>query len=1165
MPNLFERLDESLSGNSLSAKLSLHADNLGGVATTLAGLIKDPPQSLDDLGQALNGLPLPDLDVSSNLGAILGKLKDALPADLSSLLGEITHGLDGLDGSIQHDLSGVLDQLLDAVLAVYRLIRIDLRCQEADAPAGLRQLTLERSESRRPCPGAVARSAGLSRAAGGGANPPTGIEAATAQVDEILAILNLAPSPFNVETFLDWLHQHLSFPIRVKFLPRSLPIFDDLLDPLETLLAWKSLSPLGVRSHIAGSLQDLTGLIRSTVTESLAATVTEAASVLPQLPAVALTEIADELTATLNQLKTAVNSGQLGGQSAAIARITTRLDQYQALRPALQTGVLDRLPALNRHIQDLPDELADRMSHLLSVLQPNGALGVLPQIANAVALPDTATAEEITRQFQPILDWIQSVVDQLNLTAVKEPLKQVADTARGVVDELDQQLAGVAIQVGSLFDEVETLMAEVDTQALLDQAKAAIDGFADDLVGQLNALFQPVKEAVADIVQSIADGVGSFDPEDLVDALREAIQAITGILKDPAVLSALADIRDAIASVTSQLQQLSFSPVTDQVVVAIDDIADILRNIDTSLLDTALKLALQTALEVLPDDLTPVTDPIISEFGDLIDKGPVPLLDTVKQQPEKLLDRIRQFQPSSLIGDSIGKPYRDLLQQTEAFQPSQLLAPVTNELEKLKTRLQQDANPAAAIQLLEQPFQQLLQGFDQLQPTQLVDTLNQAIGGVIDSVLTAVPVDEIFAQIDDALKTVESVVTFSEHVISVLEKLKTLLAGLSDSQPQVNAWIDGILNKVASIADTGALSPRLTDLSAALEGTRSAALSAVFASGIAPLTDALGQLDPQRRLTALVQAYGSFPRPALNALPASPEKTALIAALDRFNPLDPPFGAPYRSLAAYRQAIDDAEAGLQQRLAGWDERYHNPGGVLSGFHHSAATPAELRLWIEDALGPQFLRPVTAFFLLLEPLERGLSSVLTVIQSLIASLRDQIADLLLGPDSLAGIRDAMKALVQRLRDINVDFLAEGLTRVFADLRGKLTAADPAQLRQAIDAAFGQMLATLDIGQVLPAAEVKQLDDTYGQIISGLKALDPEQLVTKLIQPEYEQTVLPLLEPFDMTPLLAAVTDRMRSLDEELRGEMARVNESYRKLQDAIPPISIDLDIDIGVSL
>ena len=55
---------------------------------------------------------------------------------------------------------------------------------------------------------------------------------------------------------------------------------------------------------------------------------------------------------------------------------------------------------------------------------------------------------------------------------------------------------------------------------------------------------------------------------------------------------------------------------------------------------------------------------------------------------------------------------------------------------------------------------------------------------------------------------------------------------------------------------------------------------------------------------------------------------------------------------------------------------------------------------------------------------------------------------------------------------------------------------------------------------------KLDTDYAAVIAKLKALDPKKLIVDAVQPVFEENVLPLLDVFDITPLLQAIVDRLR---------------------------------------
>jgi hypothetical protein len=643
----------------------------------------------------------------------------------------------------------------------------------------------------------------------------------------------------------------------------------------------------------------------------------------------------------------------------------------------------------------------------------------------------------------------------------------------------------------------------------------------------------------------------------VIDALRQAIDALVGVLEDPAVDSALKQIRDALDAATTRLDQLSFTPLTDQVISAIEEVTAALRSIDTEQLNPVLQAALQAALAVLPDDLTPVTYPLVDEFDELVQTGPVPILENVREQPRRLLDRVRGFEPAVLVGDALAKPYRELLSEMERFEPSRLLDPVETELEKLKQRLRTEANPGAPIQRLEQPFTQLVQAFDRLSPDDLVQPLEQAVTAAIDAILDALPVEEAFDQVETVVGAVEAVTTFAERLAGLLEELRDLLQGLVGSREQVESWLDSALDKVEAISDADSLQPLFVGLSAALDETRAAALLSRYSGAATPLQSTLATLNPQTRLATLVQSYATFPRSALAALPDSPEKAALGAALDRFNPLEPDFSAPYQALADYRQSLAQAQSGLQLVTTDWDAHYHGADGLLASLRVTGATPADLRQWVHDALEPQFIRPVQALFALVEPMSGPVQALLSTIQGLVASLQEKLSDVLSGPESLGAIRDALRELVERLQDFNLDFLRSSLEDVFAEVRAKLEAVHPARLREAVETAFDAMLGTITMNQIFPPAEVAALDEDYAELVDRLRTLDPETLVIEVIQPEFEERLIPLLDTFDLTPLLTTLIGLLRSLDQELREELERINQSYRDMRRAVPSIGAGL--------
>ncbi len=1128
--------------------ISVQTGNLGKVAETVTGLINNPPTGISDLRRLLGELPLPDLSIGSDFVKTLGSLEQAVPTDLSGVTGELTGRLEGLKGSIGTGVTSVLKNLLAALDAVGRLSQLNFKCEE-DGGTGA-------AATPAPAPASGESGAGASAAA-----TPASPLPSKAKVDEVNSALDLLPNPLNVESFLGWLDNSLKFPQRKSLLPRSIPLLDDLHDPLETLFAWKGMDSTGVRDHLATTINDtalfLTGVVRGDL-ERLVATIDDLSG---KLPKDSLKQIAVGLTTRLGELKSAIQSGIISGTGGAVAEMNTLLDQYGTLSITMSANLLNSLDGVNRNLDRIADDLLDGMDRASAALIPNDSLGVLGGFVAPVGPALTTAMAEVEAWLAWLIDWLKELTDKIDLSAVQTPLKTVADGVRSALDGLDSVLSAVALETRKLFTQVEGLIDGIDTKALTDELDRAIDKFGKELVDKLRELFKPVQELVTKAIDNIDKGVAAFKPEEIVVALKDVIGKLAGVLQDPAIANAMNRIREVLEKATEELKALSFSPLTGQVVSGIGEVTATLRGIDTSKLSTALQLALQGALAILPENLTPVTDPLLDEFGKLIDEGPIPLIEKVKAQPERLLATVKRFEPATLLGDVLSGPFNDLIGQMEAFKPGNLLKPVSGELETLKGRLRGNANPGKLIQPLEAPFNELLLAFDRLKPEELVKPLEKLINDAANAILDAIPLDAVFDEVDATLKKVTDIIGLADALTLLLERIRGLVNGFADSSAQMDTFLDGILVKVEGIADTSTLDLALLGLNTALDGIKSVPLSELYQGSLDPLEAALSDLDPQKRMTGLLEGYRGVSRIALDALPASPEKTAIQGVLARFDPLQPAFGAPFALLADWQEALKKSRDKVGAIFANWDDRYHASDGPFAGLRTLETTPSTLKGYLKDALEPQFTTPLKALFGIPEPVSTLLGSILTKLQEVVNSLKAKVAGLLLGPDSLGAIRDTMKELEKRLREFNLGFITDSLKQVFDEVKGKLEGVSPAHLRQQVEKSFDDMLAVLEIGLVLPASDLAKLDADFDKVIDKLKLLDPKKLVIDVVQPEFDKTITPLLAVFDVTKVLDALIERLKGLDGELKQELSKVNEAYQGMRDAVPPLSIGLEISV----
>lgn len=1139
MPTLFERIDGTLANNDVDLRVTVQADALTRTATLVTGLIEHPPRELADLGAAVRALPLPDLAISGEYAQALNALAGAVPTDLSGLAGGLTESLKSLEDELG-GLSGPLREVLDVVLAIYEATRVDLLCTEETAPTG-----------------SGGEGSGTQPAGGNGGNVGAGSSPGGAPaplfIQQMNGILDLFPQSLDLSSLLDWLYRILRNLNLSDFHIVQVPILDDLRDPLVTLIEWRDAMNAG---ELLGHMSDTLGLLEDTIAGSVDTVVapleTALAAVKSQLPTAALVQIADDLAVHLELLRTAVLSGDLSATAPAVTALNTTLDSYAAIRLNVQSNLAAHFAALDSRLKTLDHDLDDQIGRLESLLQPESLLSFIPTPDDlTLAVPGL---EDFESWLSTLVEWLGEVTDRLDVSAIQASLKTFVETLQKTVDGLDAAQITVALEARTLFAEVDGLIDQIDPAVLRREVEAAIDGFQAKLANQLQGLFVPVREAASAAITRIGDGVQSFDPADVVDALKDALDKLAGVLEHPEVLAAMKDIRAAIDGTARALDAASFAPLADRVIAEIDKLTAAFQALDTSKLSLPVQGALQLAVQILPKDLTPFSGPLLDRLGRVVVEGPH--LQALRQQTSDLVDRVRTFEPGTLLGDKVSAPYQALLSRMNAFKPSAWLGLAAAELETLKARLNDNANPARLLASLEPPFTSLLNAFDRLEPAKLIEPVETVIQGAIGTVVDTLPVDATFAQLNAVLQAVERVTQIGTGTIAVLQRGVGMLNGFADPRAQMDAWMEAILASINNVVDASPLQPALDAVEAALDSTTAAGLTARFDTSAVDAT--LAALDPRARLVKVVQAYNGVPRSRLEALPGSPEKTAILAVLDRFNPLDPAFGPPFQKAAELQTGLAEAHTRLATRLLEWDSRHHEAGSLVA-LRNLQATPENLRAWIGDALEDKIGRPIVAVLSLAEPMAQVLGAFVSKLQELITALTGKLTALLAGPASLGAIRTAIQALLDKLKSFNLDFLTRSLGDVFANLRGKFDAIHPAALRQSVETAFNGMLAALRIDLLIPAAQIAELDAAYQGIVDDLKALAPETLVVKVVQPEFDKKIVPLLEVFDPARVLDALHDRLVKIEEELLAEMARVNEAYQKLRESIPSLSVSVGL------
>lgn len=1157
---LFDQIGAGLADNDLGDRLLSQVGNLSSIGSIATGLFDNPPAAVGELIQGVMSVALPDADLGALPEAIAG-LQSLVPADLGNLTGGLLAGITGLAGQADAGVTRQIAGFVSSLQALHELLQRITGGSPAGAAVRARgSLAMSAAAGD---PGTEAADAETSPAV---VASRAVAATATGQIDRVIQALNRLPDPLNVESLLQGLSDLLNGFKRSLFPTTHLPFTDELGQTLGTLWQWRGMDGSQIAGHLESTLQAAVTFMGHGLGRETQAITDLIDGLEGAVDSAALQGVCQSLHQELQNLAAAVTAADTTLVNDTLTTLNGLEAQLDAMLAAVMSGFFaGQSNDLGDRLEKFHARAEGCLCDLLTTINPATDTGYLATASERVnAAFSLAQVDGFVDGYRQMFDWLRDLIDQVDLSIIEGPITTAASAMQDAVDELDGLLVGVVTQTSLLFDDVEAAIDQVDTAAIAAAIEEAIQGFQQQAQARIDELFTPVRQAIATALDNVESAVGEFDPEDIIEALRQAVQTLTGILSDPQVLEAIQSIRDSLDGMVAELDDISFKPANDVVIDQIDEVKSLLQSLDTSLLNNMLKLALMAAVEILPgeDALQSVKNDLLARLDGLITSGPATLLASAQLQPERLLDLVRSYSPLVLLGDALSGPFQKLIDTLEGIKPSDLLQPVQQALTQLKTTLEQEANPGKLIAPLEAPFAQLLGLFDQLKPQELVAPLNQGISQVIDTVIEALPVDEIFEVFDAVLAHLQTVTDTVGAIRTLFQRASALLSGFEDPEAQMNAWVDGIIDRLDQVPDTTNLSAAFDQVRDAIAGLRAQPILDRVLQRLQPFMDTLTGLDAQASLTQLIRDCRDFPHHAVVDLP-EPEREGVQAFFAAFDPLAQAISRPLSQLQALADQLEPMPDVITAAFAGWDATYHSPTSYLSAFVPADTSIPAVKTLLRTTIREEVAQPLTVVLRLLPNLGHLVTSFLEVFDELAADIEDKMSVLVGGPSSLTTIRQAMDALVSKIRSLNFDFLADELDEVFARVKSKLEAISPAKLREIVETTFSAILDNLDLGTLLPMEQVNGLDTLFAGLVSDLGELDPHTLVVEVVQPEFEAAIKPYLEPFDLTALLTALIEQLRRLEDDLGMELDRTIAAFVALLDAIP--SLEIDIDIGVDV
>lgn len=1148
MGSLFDLLGSVTDGLDLDGAIGGQAGQFLQIVEVVGQLVDNPPDDVAGYFTHLQELALPALNFGGDLGNTFGQLTPALQGGIGGLISPITEAMQGLQGHTQGGLVGSVEPLLRAINQLKTVIN-------SDWSAGL--IATQIPPAAPPAPPAPGEAPVLPTP------PATPAIIQPAQVARAKALVDDLPADMSVKALLIWLQGRIGTARPDYFYFRAIPLVDDLRDPLDSLVHWDGLTGVQLAQEFSTTLQLVATLIQQHSTGALSAPfAAPVQAAVTALPATTLKQQATSLGTALQSLQTAV-------AAANAADIATHLGTAQAAATALEgiNTTLDThsavLSVLEQSLKDLPADLETRIGRLLVLLTPRATWADLASRVSGgpLTVPGAEAFAPLTELCNRVTEFINNLLGAIDISEVMAPVINVVNQVKGGIEQLEQALVQLTSTAHSQFEQAQQAINSVGLTAVVQQAEDVMDAAIQQIQQTLGQGLQPAIDGLAAAVNTIDGALGSFDPEQIAQPIKDVLNGIKGVFEKPELADALAQMKK-LKELAKQLDDLSFTPVANDVIKGIDTIKAALAKIDSANLSAPMPDLIAEAMSVLPASVKPITDPLISGLGELIDQGPVPLLSELKDLPKPLFEQIRKLEPKTLLGDNLSQPFNELREKLADFQPEQWLDAADAELDKLRDRLRESASPKGVLQPIAGAFDQFIAQLEQFKPGDLLGPITTQIEELLSHLDGILPDFDFIQELQALLARVDSMSQVLTHAVDVAGHVAQKIALLTDPAAQLNQWLDEIF---AKLTDAGAFTAALTALQAAVTAAHAAGLQSAWQAQRQALAASLTEADARALHTRIVSRRNAITAAAVSALPASAAKTDLQAWLAGFNPSAPAFARGFQQLIKLQDALNQADQGLTAVFATWDDRYCKPDGILQGVVQPGASIEQIRDWVRQALEHQLGQPVIDFLSRLKIIGQVLATFTGGLTSISTALQQKLAAVLAAPQGLLDIYTDFQHLLTSLSQLDLGALQADVDALYETLIDQARALDPRQLEKELEEKFDELLDTLSLDTLITPQVRSDINSAYGKVVKIVDTLDPQLLVVEPMQEIYEQDILPLLDAFDISETVELLIGFLEPLDDQLSTEMDRVDTAYQAMLAAAPSGGGGNSGSTGVSL
>lgn len=398
---------------------------------------------------------------------------------------------------------------------------------------------------------------------------------------------------------------------------------------------------------------------------------------------------------------TGANLDRLGQtvESLSATLLTVRLDPALALTTGLRDWLAVHLPpdfgtpaaslgAVIAEVQALATDLETQINALPVDRMTAPFTSAVGQVTTVVTDLNNALATA-TGTIRSVFEHVRQLIDSLNLAGIAEtiaatlqPVVQVLEELEGFITEISDAIeitmsqAAAAVktiktgildgagEVADVFSQVETILADLDMEALVKGMQAGIQAIVDALKQvDLDPYFDTAVDAM-DTVSSIIEAVPlSLLPDDMEADLHNAVQPVKNIDFDRDVRQILIDkLETMLAKVDT----------------------DILGEIDRMTQEIIAFLQEHDPGETLENLEQDYFDPLLVAIAAI---NPEEILRPITEVLDDLKDRIADIDVRALVVDQVDSLFTEIIGYYDQCDPEPLLAPVVAEVDTFRNRI----------------------------------------------------------------------------------------------------------------------------------------------------------------------------------------------------------------------------------------------------------------------------------------------------------------------------------------------------------------------------------------------------------------------------------------------------------------------------------------------